>query len=164
MDIFEYSCADRAIPIRALRPRGRVYLPQSRAARAASCPAPRRRTCSCTTRKAAAAVLVVVPYAKRVDLRALARAVGSSKLRFASAELLLERLGITPGAVSVLALCNDRSNAVDLIVDASTWAADALQLPSAGQYLQPWSSRRGLERFLAATGHTPRRDGRSSPA
>jgi Ala-tRNA(Pro) deacylase len=100
--------------------------------------------------------LVVVPYAKRVDLRALAQTVGSGKLEFASAAVLLERLGITPGAVSLLALCNDRSNAVDLVIDELTWEADALQCHPLINTATVVIARADLERFLAATGHAPR--------
>ena len=106
-------------------------------------------------RKNARSFLVVVPYAKRVDLRALAQAVGSGKLAFASAELLLERLGITPGAVSVLALCNDRTNAVELVIDASTWEADALQCHPLVNTATVVIAHADLERFLGATGHVP---------
>ena len=106
-------------------------------------------------RKNGRSFLVVVPYAKRVDLRALAQAVGSGKLAFASAEWLRERLGITPGAVSVLALCNDRTNAVELIVDAVTWEADALQCHPLVNTATVVIAHADLERFLATTGHVP---------
>jgi len=101
-------------------------------------------------------LLVVVPYAKRVDLAALATALGVKKLRFASPPELLECLGITPGAVSVLALFNDGDRRVELVMDSVVWQADPLQchpLVNTATLVLP---KAGLERFLALTGHTPR--------
>ena len=107
-------------------------------------------------RKSGRCFLVVVPYAKRVDLRSLAQALGTGKLAFASAELLLERLGITPGAVSVLALVHDRANAVTLVIDSVTWEAAALQCHPLVNTSTVVIARADLERFLDATGHPPR--------
>jgi Ala-tRNA(Pro) deacylase len=154
MDIFEYL-RDRAIPFERCD-HVAVFTAAEAEQHVPPLPGAKAKNLFVHDRKSGRCFLLVVPYAKRVDLRALARAVGSSKLAFGSAELLLERLGITPGAVSVLALCNDRSNAVDLIVDASTWAAEALQCHPLVNTATVVIAHEGLERFLAATGHTPR--------
>lgn len=101
-------------------------------------------------------LLVVVPYAKRVDLAGLSAALAAKKLRFASAPELLEHLGITPGAVSILGLYNDRARRVELVVDTVIWEADPLQchpLVNTATLVLPKAS---LERFLSITGHVPR--------
>jgi Ala-tRNA(Pro) deacylase len=100
--------------------------------------------------------LVVVGHDTAVDLKALAPTIGASKVSFGSPERLMARLGIEPGAVSLLALVNDPAHNVELVVDRPLWCADALQchpLVNTATLVIPHA---GLERFLAATGHTPR--------
>ena len=106
-------------------------------------------------RKGARHVLVVVPHDVRVNLDALSAALGMTGLSFASPERLLKHLGITPGAVSLLALLNDREHRVELVVDSGTWNADAIQchpLDNAATLVIP---REGMRRFVEATGHRP---------
>lgn len=99
--------------------------------------------------------LLVTLCEKSVDLRQLAHAVGADHLSLASPERLRARLGVTPGAVTVLALVHDPSHAVALLVDRDVWHAaqwrchplvntETLALP-----------REGVEAFLAQTGHVP---------
>ncbi len=65
-------------------------------------------------------VLVTTPE-KQVDLKALSRQMGVSRLGFASAERLQRYLGIQPGRVSLLALVNDPEQAVTLWIDEAIW-------------------------------------------
>jgi len=62
--------------------------------------------------------LVMTACKKRVDLKALGRTLETKKLHFGSPEDLLEVLGVTPGAVTVLGLINDRQQRLRLVVDA----------------------------------------------
>ena len=55
-----------------------------------------------------------------VDLKATAVLLGAQKFSFASAEELLDILGITPGAVSPLAIVNDTQGQVSVILDKSS--------------------------------------------
>jgi Ala-tRNA(Pro) deacylase len=105
-------------------------------------------------RKGARHVLVVVPHDLRVNLDALSAALGMSGLSFASPERLLKHLGITPGAVSLLALVNDREHRVELVIDSGVWNADAIQchpLDNAATLVIP---REVMRRFVEVTGHT----------
>ena len=52
--------------------------------------------------------LLVVPAAKRVDIKRLPGAIGSSRLSFGSPNRLKKYLGVEPGAVSIFAIINDR--------------------------------------------------------
>jgi len=61
--------------------------------------------------------LLVVPHAKRVDLRAVAEQIGDGKLSFASPDRLMAHLGLTPGSVSPFGLINDRGRAVRVVLD-----------------------------------------------
>ena len=100
--------------------------------------------------------LVVVPYEKRVDLAQLAAVLGLRKLRFASAEELLDCLGVTPGAVSVLALINDKGTRAELLMDEVIAQATALQAHPLVNTATLSIPQEGLERFLEITGHPVR--------
>ena len=107
-------------------------------------------------KKGARHFLVTVPYDLAVDLDALALLLGAGRLGFASADRLMKHLGVTPGSVSVLALVNDATKAVELVVDRRLWEAEAVHahpLVNTATLVIPHGE---LERFLAATGHSPR--------
>ncbi|MDR1165056.1 MAG: prolyl-tRNA synthetase associated domain-containing protein [Deltaproteobacteria bacterium] len=54
---------------------------------------------------------------KKIDLKALRSAIGSTPLRFASAERLAQYLGLEKGAVSPFGLFNDSERAVEVLID-----------------------------------------------
>jgi len=99
---------------------------------------------------------VSVPPDRAVDLNALGVVLGAGRLGFASAERLHKHLGITPGAVSLLALANDQAGAVELVIDRALWEADAIQAHPLVNTATVILTHADLERFLAATGHAPR--------
>jgi Ala-tRNA(Pro) deacylase len=100
--------------------------------------------------------LVTVRHDVPVDLNALASIIGAGRLGFASPERLQKHLGVTPGSVTLLALCNDPTRAVEFIIDRALWEAPALQAHPLINTATMILSHADLERFLAATGHTPR--------
>jgi Ala-tRNA(Pro) deacylase len=100
--------------------------------------------------------LVTVPGNRVVDLRALGTAIGAGRLGFASPERLRKHLGIAPGAVSLLALCNDTAHAVEFVIDAVLWQASAVQAHPLINTATMVMAHADLVRFLAASGHTPR--------
>lgn len=61
--------------------------------------------------------LVTVPEEKRVDLKALAEQIGSTKLSFASAERLSKYLKVEQGCVSPFGVLNDDSRSVMVVFD-----------------------------------------------
>ena len=67
--------------------------------------------------------LVVAPFKKPVDVRALTQALGEDRLSFASPERLMTHLGLTPGSVSPFGLINDARQAVRVVIDADLEAA-----------------------------------------
>ena len=71
--------------------------------------------------------LVVTPEERRVDLKALATALGIKRLSFGSPERLDAVLGLTPGSVTLLAMVRDREKAVELVVDEAIWQAEQVQ-------------------------------------
>lgn len=97
--------------------------------------------------------LVVVGYEKSVDLNALSKEIGCSKLSLGSAERLADRLGVVPGSVTILALMNDPEHQVELILDKSIAQAAAVRAHPLVNTATISLSRRALDRFLAVTGH-----------
>lgn len=98
--------------------------------------------------------LVVTSSGKAVDLQALSAVLGSARLSFASAERLLEVLGVTPGELSPLALINDRHKQVHLVMDQAIGdTSHYLFHPlDCGVSIQVSPSQ--LVRFLCVTGHS----------
>ena len=97
--------------------------------------------------------LLTVPYTKRTDLGATARALGTGRLRFAREATMVAALGITPGAVSVLALVNDSAGRVTLVLDRALAEAGALQCHPLVNTATVVIDAADLRRFLDATGH-----------
>jgi len=100
--------------------------------------------------------LLTVAHDKHVDLRRLAGVLGSTKLSLGSPERLAKYLGVEPGAVTILALINDPERQVEVFIDQDLWKSTALRchpLVNTATLIVP---REGVERFLAATGHSYR--------
>jgi Ala-tRNA(Pro) deacylase len=106
-------------------------------------------------KKGARHFLVTVPHDRSVDLDALGAAIGATKIGFASSERMQKHLGITPGSVSLLALANDSAGAVEFVIDRALWDAEAVQAHPLINTATMVLMHADLERFLAATGHTP---------
>ena len=100
--------------------------------------------------------LVIVPHDVRLDLPALAGTLGTSKLSMGSADRLQRVLGITPGAVSVFCLLNDKDRAVELVLDERVWNADKMQAHPLRNTATVALDRHALAGFLALTGHVPK--------
>jgi Ala-tRNA(Pro) deacylase len=99
--------------------------------------------------------LVVVPAEKQVDLKALSQALAIKKLRFASPKRLERHLGLTPGAVTLLAVVNDPEHAVMVVVDAAIWGADALLCHPLVNTSTLSLRLEEIGRLLEVTGHRP---------
>ena len=97
--------------------------------------------------------LVIVPADKRVDIKALNGAIGSSRLSFGSAKRLKKFLGVDPGSVTIFALVNDSDHNVELLVDESLWEQEAFQFHPLVNTSTLLISNDNLKRFLALTGH-----------
>ena len=61
--------------------------------------------------------LIVMEEEKRANLSEIAEKIGSTKLSFASEERLMKYLKLTPGSVSPLAVINDESSEVEVVLD-----------------------------------------------
>lgn len=70
--------------------------------------------------------LLMIPGSKTFKTRELSHQIGTSRLSFATAEDMEKYLDITPGAVSIMGLMNDKDNAVKLLVDEDVLADEYL--------------------------------------
>ena len=59
----------------------------------------------------------MMPGDKKFKTKELSAQIGSARLSFAGPEDMLKYLDIEPGAVSVMGLMNDKSHAVQLLID-----------------------------------------------
>ena len=97
--------------------------------------------------------LVVVPGHKQVDLKTLKDRMGIKRISFGSPQRLQKHLGIEPGAVSILALYNDKALAVELFVDQELWTSESFQCHPLVNTATLEITRENLIRFLEITGH-----------
>ena len=91
----------------------------------------------------------------RVDLKALPTTIGSARLSFGSADLMLETLGVTPGSVTAFALVNDTARRVTFVIDRALWEAAEVNFHPLTNTATTRVSQAGLRRFLNAIGVTP---------
>lgn len=68
--------------------------------------------------------LLLIPGDKVFKTKELSKQIGSARLSFASAEYMEKYLDITPGAVSIMGLMNDKDHAVRLLVDEDVLRAE----------------------------------------
>lgn len=98
--------------------------------------------------------LVITSCEKRVDIRALGEQLGVGRLSFGSPERLMKYLGVTPGAVTLLALAHHGASDVELVIDEAArgvpWRCHPM-VNTATLVLDPAA----CAAFLARTGHQP---------
>src|SRR5579863_8603606 len=63
--------------------------------------------------------LIVLPSERRADLKAYAQLLGAGKFSFGKPEDMARVLGVTPGAVSPLAVANARPGEISVVFEAS---------------------------------------------
>jgi Ala-tRNA(Pro) deacylase len=101
-------------------------------------------------------LLVVALGHACIDLKSLHKVVGSDRLSFGSAELLMEVLGVTPGSVTPFALINDKACRVTVILDADMMRHERLNYHPLANTATTNIAREDLLAFIRACGHEPR--------
>lgn len=99
-------------------------------------------------------LLIVTTCTKSVDLRQTARLLGADTLSLGSPERLMTHLGVTPGAVTLLALAHPGATSVELVVDADIWQGEPLRCHPMVNAATLVLSHEAAARFIATTGHT----------
>ena len=97
--------------------------------------------------------LVVSREDRALDMKTLAGVIGAARLSFGSARRLGERLGVTPGSVSPLALINDIASAVRVVLDAEVMAADLVNFHPLTNDATTVMAPEDLSKFLVECGH-----------
>lgn len=100
--------------------------------------------------------LVVTNEETQVNLKLLKAKIGAKGgLSFGSAEALLEKLGITPGAVSLFAAINDRQKQVTVVIDEALLTHSPIYGHPLTNERTTSITKEGIAAFLSATGHVP---------
>ena len=92
----------------------------------------------------------------RIDLKRLHERIGASgRLSFGSAELLMEKLGVTPGSVTAFAVINDRAGDVTMVLDAGLMTGEPMNFHPLVNTATLGIARDDMLAFLRASGHEP---------
>lgn len=97
--------------------------------------------------------LIITEARKRLDLKALAAALDTRKVKFASPRRLKQYLGITPGSVSLVAVVNDNSKKVEVIIDRALWNFESFRFHPLVNTSTLVLTKQNVNRLLDATGH-----------
>lgn len=101
--------------------------------------------------------LVTCREDRQIRIRDLEKALGAPKMSFAKPELLWSALGVRPGAVTPLALINDRAAArVTPVLDAQMMASDSLNAHPLHNEATLNLATADLTRLLSLWGRPPR--------
>lgn len=93
---------------------------------------------------------------RELDLKALAPRIGArQRLSFGSERRLMEYLGLTPGAVSPLAVINDVAGAVGVVLDRGLLEDPPVNFHPLDNRMTTSLQPEDLIRFLEAEGHPP---------
>lgn len=92
----------------------------------------------------------------RIDLKRLHEVIGGSgRLSFCSAQMLMDRLGVTPGSVTAFAVINDRAGAVTMVLDANLMTGEDVNFHPLVNTATLRIRRDDMLAFLRGTGHEP---------
>ncbi len=101
--------------------------------------------------------LVTVEEDAVVDLKSIHHIIGAaSRVSFGKSEMLMEYLGVIPGAVTVFGAVNDSDGRVQVILDADLMKHDVINGHPLTNEATTAIRREDLLAFLKATGHEPR--------
>ena len=95
--------------------------------------------------------MITVQGNKRVDLKRFRKQHGLRNLSFASADDLMEIMGLIPGAVTPLGLLNDRERKVELYLDAAF--AELISVHPNDNTASVWMKTKDLIRIITEHGN-----------
>lgn len=99
--------------------------------------------------------LVSARDSTRIELKRLHKAIGAARLSFGNAELMLAKLGVTPGSVTAFALINDPGHEVTFVLDAELANADIVNFHPLVNTATTSLAQASFRRFLDAIGVQP---------
>ena len=96
----------------------------------------------------------MMPGDKPFKTKDVSSQIGSARLSFAGEEEMLAYLDITPGAVSIMGLMNDKDNHVQLLIDKPVMESDLLGChPCVNTASLRMKTKDVIEKFLPAVHH-----------
>jgi Ala-tRNA(Pro) deacylase len=100
--------------------------------------------------------LIACREGANVDLKRLHERVGASgRFSFGSAEQLMDKLGVEPGAVTLLGVANDFKSEVTVAIDRGLLTFDIINAHPLTNTMTTAMARDDLLRFLKETNHVP---------
>jgi Ala-tRNA(Pro) deacylase len=100
--------------------------------------------------------LVTVDEEAMVDLKQIHHVIGAaSRVSFGKPDMLMELLGVTPGAVTVFGLINDSERRVKIILDETLMRNAIINAHPLTNEATTSIAAQDLLRFIVATGHDP---------
>lgn len=103
----------------------------------------------------------------QIDLNAVSKLIGAGRFSFGNADLLMQYLGVTPGAVTLFALINDRERQVTLLLDEGLFAHDPVNFHPLRNDATTAISPADMLKFIRSLGREPIRiafDAAGAPA
>ena len=97
--------------------------------------------------------LIVALEDADINLKTAHKIIGSGRLSFGRAELLMDVLGVPPGSVTPFSLINDQDQHVSVVLDASMMDHDVLNFHPLENTATTTISRDGLLAFVRDCGH-----------
>ncbi|MDD9912346.1 MAG: prolyl-tRNA synthetase associated domain-containing protein [Alphaproteobacteria bacterium] len=107
-------------------------------------------------KKKTALWLITIRHDKKVDLKSLKDTLGANgNLSFCNADILWEKLGVKPGAVTPLAAINDTENHVTVVLDEDILQGSLVNAHPLQNDMTTALSPQDLLKFLQEVQHTP---------
>jgi Ala-tRNA(Pro) deacylase len=100
--------------------------------------------------------LVVAIEDRAIDLKRLGEVLEAGRLSFGSPDRLRRVLGVEPGSVTPFSVVNDETHQVRLVLDSGLREGRPINAHPLVNTMTTTLTLADLERFFAATGHTPR--------
>ena len=107
--------------------------------------------------KKGALFLVTALEDAAIELKSLHRRLGATgRFSFGSADLMMETLGVTPGAVTPFGAINDTAQRVTVVLDTALMEHAVINAHPLTNTMTTSIARDDLVKFLESTGHPPR--------
>jgi Ala-tRNA(Pro) deacylase len=107
--------------------------------------------------KKGALFLVTALEDAAIELKSLHRRLGATgRFSFGSADLMMDTLGVAPGAVTPFGVINDTAHRVTVILDEALMRHETINAHPLTNTMTTSIARGDLVRFLDSTGHPPR--------
>jgi Ala-tRNA(Pro) deacylase len=100
--------------------------------------------------------LIVAIEDRAIDLKRVGEVLGAGRLSFGSPDRLRRTLGVEPGSVTPFSVVNDQPHQVRLVLDSGLREGGPINAHPLVNTMTTTLTLADLERFFAATGHTPR--------